>query len=235
MREKYELSLYSFWLMNANAFLIAFYLMSAIFLVMFIFSFVAWQYLGQSIKSSGVGVISIIFCVMAVLTLIGQIIKKKIENGVIKAKTRELTLQDECIIYKDKKNNEHTIYWQDITQIKLIALKMGYRVSVYSPRVKFSFSSYELDPIPLSFKEMVRQARERGKNLNRLRKQYKEKLMSLAEYQDKRKEEVKKNLLSEGGNFFRIMKILGQKSTNAVIKKDWLVRNLRGFLFNGTA
>ena len=79
-----------------------------------------------------------------------------IDKGIIKCKTRKLLLEDNRFIYTDKKGNEHSFEWEDITKLKLTAVKMGYRLSVVLPQFRFSFFSYEFVLNPIRFKDTLK-------------------------------------------------------------------------------
>ena len=156
MQEKYEFGLYSYWVFLTNCLILSFSIVGGLVLLMTIWSFVLWQWYGKSMEASGITVTSTMFCVMALFVGVGLIIRAKIKSGDIKCKTREILLRDDCFVYKDGNQKEYTVYWNEVKRIKLIAIKMGYRATIYTPGIKFSCLSYELDPLPLNFKEQLK-------------------------------------------------------------------------------
>ena len=153
MKEKYKLSLYTFSQLYINSALMGIGIVFFFIFIMFIVSIYKWKFEGLTPEDSGVWVLSTMLFVFIVILLIIYLFKTYIDKGIIKCKTRELLLEDDRFIYTDKKGNEHSSKWNDITKLKLTTVKMGYRLSVILPHFRFSFYSYEFVLNAIRFKE----------------------------------------------------------------------------------
>lgn len=121
--------------------------------IMFIIAIYKWKFEGLTSENSGVLALStMLFVLIGILTII-YLFKIYIDKGIIKIRERKLLLEDDRFVYTDKKGNEHSLKWEDITKLKLTAVKMGYRLSVVLSKFRFSFYSYEFVLNPIRFKE----------------------------------------------------------------------------------
>ena len=121
--------------------------------IMFMVAVYKWKYEGLTPEDAGVLVVStMLFVLFGILTII-FLFKIYIDKGIIKIRERKLLLEDNRFIYTDKKGNEHSFKWNDITKLKLTMVRMGYRLSVILPQFRFSFYSYEFVLNPIRFKE----------------------------------------------------------------------------------
>ena len=222
MKERYAFSSRPYWLMVAHIFVIVFCWADVFILSLLM----VWQYFGVDSASRDMERIPIVLGVMIALTVITKVVEGNLKSGRIKCGKREFILEDEYFMFIDKNGLEQTVYWQDVARLRLIATKMGFAATVYSSQSQFSLFSYETDPLPISFKEQWRQGIKEINSFRILQKQCREGRLTPEEYRWRRKEQGLKNILSRSEKFFHIIRIFQQKSTNAEIQKDWVVRNL---------
>ena len=153
MKEKYRFSLHTFSQLYINSALMGIGLVIFMICIMFIVSIYKWKFEGLIPEDSGVLVVSAMLFVLIGILMIIFLFKIYIDKGIIKIRERELLLEDDRFVYIDKKGNEHSFEWEDITKLKLTTVKMGYRLSVILPQFRFSFFSYEFVLNPIRFKD----------------------------------------------------------------------------------
>lgn len=156
MKEKFKFSLHTFSQFYINSAMLGIGMVFFMIFVMFIVSIYMWKFDGLSLENSGVLALSTMLFVLMGIILIIFLLKIYIEKGIIKIGVRELFLEDDRFVYKDKKGNEHSFEWSDITKLKLTAVKMGYSLKVTLPQFRFSFLSYEFSLIPIKFKDTLK-------------------------------------------------------------------------------
>lgn len=153
MKEKYKLNFHTFSQLYINSALMGIGLVIFMIFIMFIIAIYKWKFEGLTSENSGVLALStMLFVLIGILTII-YLFKIYIDKGIIKIRERKLLLEDDRFVYTDKKGNEHSFKWEDITKLKLTAVKMGYRLSVVLSKFRFSFYSYEFVLNPIRFKE----------------------------------------------------------------------------------
>ncbi len=153
MKEKYKLSLHTFSQLYINSALMGIGLVFFMIFIMFVVSIYKWKFEGLTPENSGVLVLSAMLFVLIGILMIIFLFKIYIDKGIIKIRERELLLEDDRFVYTDKKGNEYSFEWEDITKLKLTTVKMGYRLSVVLPQFRFSFFSYEFVLNPIRFKD----------------------------------------------------------------------------------
>ncbi len=155
MKEKFKFSLHTFSQFYMNSAMLGIGIVFFMIFIMFIVSIYKWKFDGLSPENSGVLVLSTMLFVLMGIILIIFLFKTYIDKGIIKIGVRELSLEDDRFVYTDKKGNEHSFKWSDITKLKLSAVKMGYGLKVTLPKFRFSFLSYEFSLTPIKFKDTL--------------------------------------------------------------------------------
>lgn len=226
MEERFEYNLYPYWMMLTHVFNVVFTAIVFMLSVIVAFAFAFSGRLGDEITNAEGKRILALLLVMVSLTVVTKIIERVLKERIETGPKKRLTLDTDFFVYRDETSNEYVIYWNDVTSINIKTMKMGFQLSVSTDNMKFSLCSYEVDPLPILFKEQLSRARDEVFRSRNLKREYQKKLFDRNAYRLKQREIIKLNLQSKSANFFTILKRFKEKSLNAEIKKDFYAKSL---------
>jgi hypothetical protein len=156
MKEKFEFNRFSFTVFFLNSAILGIGFTFVIFFIMFGISVIMWQFYGKNIEQSGALAMGLSAIVIFIIFLILRIIISRVKKNYQNFKSAWLFLDDNSLSYINRKQQEYSFQWKEITEFKISLLKNGLRAKVKTSSFSFIFSNYEIDPMPIEFKNAIK-------------------------------------------------------------------------------